>query len=216
MKRIVVIEDLPIALEGIKLFIANLDDFELIGQYDKAIDFINDIGSIEVDVVITDINMPGMDGIEMTNLALEKDPDLKIIALSMHTDRKYLYEMIKAGAMGFVLKQSPETMLEAAINEVLLGRFYIPDALLRVSSIEIAEIDNTSLADIKNTNDLSDVEIEIIHLLSHGYDYDQLANNSSLSKKSVDSAKEQLMKKTGTRSKAELIVWAIKTGILTV
>lgn len=216
MKRIVVIEDLPIALEGIKLFIANLDDFELIGQYDKAIDFINDIGSIKVDVVITDINMPGLDGIEMTKLALKKDPNLKIIALSMHTDRKYLYEMIKAGAMGFVLKQAPETMLEAAINEVMQGRFYLPDALLRVSSIEIAEIDNTSLTDIKKITDLSDVEIEIIHLLSHGYDYDQLANNSSLSKKSVDSAKDQLMKKTGTHNKAELIVWAIKTGILTV
>ncbi|MBT8187222.1 MAG: response regulator transcription factor [Croceitalea sp.] len=215
MKRIVVIEDLPIALEGIKLFIANLDEFELVGQYDKAIDFINDIGTIKADIVITDINMPEMDGIEMTRLALNKDPDLKIIALSMHTDRKYLYEMIKAGAMGFVLKQSPETMLENAINEVLQNNYYLPDALLRVSSIEIAELDSNALADIKKSTKLNDVEIEIIHLLSHGYDYDQLANNSKLSKKSVDSAKVQLMKKTGTHNKAELIVWAIKNGVLT-
>ncbi|NJO91179.1 MAG: response regulator transcription factor [Chloroflexia bacterium] len=92
MIKIVIIEDLPIVLEGLKLLIGKVKDFQIVAEYNNGKEFIDAIDNFNADIVLTDIDMPLMDGIETTKLALSFKPDIKIIALSRHTDRKFYYK----------------------------------------------------------------------------------------------------------------------------
>jgi DNA-binding NarL/FixJ family response regulator len=216
MIRIVIIEDLPIVLEGIKLLINKVKDFEIVAEFSNGKEFTDNLHSITTDVVLTDIDMPVMDGITATKKALSLNPDLKIIALSMYNDRKYYYEMVTAGAKGFVLKQSPSEKLETAIREVHKGSNYFSEELLRSVIIDMQSIENQIIAEKKKLLRLTDRESDMLNLICQGLTNKELANELFVSVRTIESTKSRLMEKTNTRNNAGLIIWAIKNKIVTV
>ncbi len=216
MIRIVIIEDLPIVLEGIKLLINNIKDFQIVAEFSNGQEFTDNIQSIATDVVLTDIDMPVMDGITATKIALSLNPELKIIALSMYNDRKYYYEMVTAGAKGFVLKQSPSNKLESAIREVHNGGNYFSEELLRSVIIEMQSIESLLVEEKKKLMKLTDRESLILTLICQGLTNKELANELLVSVRTIESTKSRLMEKTNSRNNAGLIIWAIKNKIVTV
>lgn len=216
MIRIVIIEDLPIVLEGIKLLINNIKDFQIVAEFSNGKEFTDNMQSIATDVVLTDIDMPVMDGITATKIALSLNPELKIIALSMYNDRKYYYEMVTAGAKGFVLKQSPSNKLEIAIREVHNGGNYFSEELLRSVIIEMQSIESILVEEKKKLMKLTDRESDILNLICQGLTNKELAAELFVSVRTIESTKSRLMEKTNTRNNAGLIIWAIKNKIVTV
>lgn len=214
MIRVVIIEDLPIILEGIKLLINNVDDFEIVGEFPNGKAFVDTILSIEADIILTDINMPVMDGITATKLAMSLRPELKIIALSMYNDRKFYYEMITAGAKGFVLKQAPARDLEFAIREVFNGGNYFSPDLLRTVIIEMQGIEKELIKEKKELLKLSERETEILEFLCQGFTNQELADKLFVSLRTIETIKSRLMKKTNSKNNAGLIIWAIKNKIV--
>ena len=214
MIRIAIIEDLPIVLEGIKLLINNIKDFEIVAEFSNGQEFTDNLQSFPADVILTDIDMPVMDGITATKIALSLNPELKIIALSMYNDRKYYYEMVTAGAKGFVLKQSPSNKLETAIREVHNGGNYFSEELLRSVIIEMQSIESLLVEEKKKLMKLTDRESDILNLICQGLTNKELADKLFVSVRTIESTKSRLMEKTSTRNNAGLIIWAIKNKIV--
>jgi DNA-binding NarL/FixJ family response regulator len=216
MIRIVIIEDLPIILEGIKLLIDKVDDFKIVGEYNNGKLFTDNLRNIDADIILTDIDMPIMDGITATKIAMSLRPELKIIALSMYNDRKFYYEMITAGAKGFVLKQSPAKELEFAIREVSNGGNYFSPDLLRTVIIEMQGIEKELVQEKKALLKLSERETKILQLLCQGLTNKELAEKLFVSLRTIEAAKSKLMVKTNTKNNAGLIIWSIKNKIVTI
>lgn len=215
MIKIVLIEDLPIVLEGIRVILNQVDDFEVIGEYRNGKAFIDQIHRINPDIVLTDIDMPVMNGVETTRNALKIYPLMKFVALSMYGDSKYYYDMIEAGARGFVLKQSSMEELETAIREVHAGDNFFSKTLLHEVLKSLQQENKTQ--DIVNYSEpvkLKQRETELLQLICQGFTNKELAERMFVSIKTIESNKAQLMQKTGSRNNAGLIIWAIKNKIV--
>lgn len=216
MVKIVIIEDLPIILEGIKVLINQIKDFEVVAEYIHGKEFIDNIDKFENEIILTDISMPVMDGITTTKLALTTHPNLKIVALSMYNDNKYYYEMITAGAKGFVLKQSSVEELEIAIREVNRGGHFFSKELLHGVILGMQNIEKLITEEKKELLKLADREIQLLTYICQGYSNKELADKLFLSIKTIESNKAKLMLKTNTKNNAGLIIWAIKNKIVDV
>ena len=162
-----------------------------------------------------DISMPVMDGIEATKKALEKYPDLPILALSMFGDEEYYYKMVHAGVKGFVLKESGSEELSDAIREITSGNNYFSQELLRKIIINIG---NSKLeSQVRTpTNTLTKRESEILRLICQGMSNMEIANMLHLSQRTVEGHKANLLKKTSTKNTVNLIMFAIKNNLVEV
>jgi DNA-binding NarL/FixJ family response regulator len=213
MIKIIVIEDHPIVLDGIRYLLNQIADFKVVSEFRNGKEFIDQLDVIEADIILTDIDMPVMDGITLTKIATAKDPDIKIIALSMYYDSKYYYDMVTAGAKGFVLKQSSSGELEDAIRVVHSGGNYFSQELLHNVILSMQSLNNTA-SEKKKIFDLSERELEYLTYICNGLTNRELADILFVSVRTVESNKAKLMDKTGTKNNAGLIIWAIKNKIV--
>ncbi len=216
MIKLVLVEDIEMIREGLKLIISKVKDFEIIGEYSNGQEFIDDLKNIDPDIVLTDIDMPVMDGVQMTQLALSLKPEIKIIALTMFADRKFYYKMVTAGAKGFVLKQSPTNELETAVRDVYNGGNFFSDELLRSVIVEMQGIEKEIIEEKKELLKISDRETEILQLLCSGLTNKEIADKIFVSLRTVETTKSRLMQKTMTKNNAGLIVWAIKNKVVSI
>lgn len=216
MIKIVIVEDLPVVLEGIKLLINQVDDFSIIAEFQNGKELADNVINLDADIILTDIDMPVMDGIAATKIVTSLRPDIKVIALSMHNDRKYYYHMVTAGAKGFVLKQSNPDELENAIREVNNnGNFFSPD-LLHSIIVDIHGLEDEIVKEKKELLKLSERETELLNLICKGLTNQQLADKMFVSLRTIESNKSKLMQKTNSKNNAGLIIWAIKNKIVTI
>lgn len=216
MIKIVMIEDLPMILEGLKLLISRIKDFKIVAEFNNGKEFIDNLNKIDADIILTDIEMPEMDGIATTQMALSIRPDLKFIALSMYSDRKFYYRMVTAGAKGFVLKQSPVNELESAIREVHNGGSYFSPELLRTVIVEMQGIEQEIIKEKTELLNFSDRDSQIIQLVCQGLNNKEIAEKLFVSIRTIETTKSRLMQKTQTRNNAGLIIWAIKNKIVSI
>ena len=214
MINIAVVEDLPIIREGIKVLIDQVADFNVIAEYENGQEFVDDLLNITPDIVLTDIDMPVLDGIEATKAALNQKPKLKIIALSMYNEYKFYYEMIKAGAKGFVLKQASVDELESAIYAVHGGENYFSKELLHNVIMSMQNIEKEIQQEINTAQQLNEKEHKLIRLICKGLSNKELAETLFLSVKTIESQKKKLMQKTNAKNTAGLIIWAIKNKVV--
>ena len=216
MIRIVIIEDQPIILEGIKVLINQTSDFEVIGEFKNGKEFLNAFQELEFDIVLTDIDMPVLNGISTTKEVLAINPNIKVIALSMYNDHQYYLEMIMAGAKGFVLKQASVQELEKAIREVCKNELYFSNELLQSVIIDLHQEKNKKVINDQMPENISPREKELLQNICKGMSNKELADNLILSVKTIESYKAKLMQKTKTKNTAGLIIWAIKNKIVEV
>jgi DNA-binding NarL/FixJ family response regulator len=212
MIHIAIVEDHTLFREGIKSLLSKIPDFKIIAEFANGKDFCEHLTELDVKIVLMDIEMPVMSGLEAAKIANIKRPELQIIALSMYADQRYYYEMIKAGISGFVLKEASTTELEKAIRDVYAGMGFFSPKLLQQAMINIPDEVNKKKK-IDNLH-LTDREFEILDLICKGMSNNEISEKLFLSPKTIESHKSKLFQKTETKNTAGLVIYAIKNELI--
>ena len=204
-----IVDDHQLFREGLRLLLGNLPFIGRVKEASNGREFLEDLQTDVPDVVFMDIEMPVMNGIETARQALEKAPDLRIIALSMYGDEEYYTNMIGAGAQGFIVKNSGFQEVEEAIQSVMAGRNYFSQEILSglVQNLTRKRKPNRS-------GDLTDRETEVLVHICKGLSNKEIADTLFLSKRTVDKHRENLLVKTGSKNTAGLVMYAIQSGII--
>jgi DNA-binding NarL/FixJ family response regulator len=210
--KVMIVDDHALFRNGLKLLLNSFPEFKVIAEAANGIEFLNSIDILPVDLVLLDIDMPEMDGIEAAQKALKKYPELKIITLSMFGDEDYYYKMVEAGVCGFLLKDSDIDEVYAAMCSVVEGRNYFSQELLQ-NLLKNIKNPEESTADML---DLSAREIEIISLICQGLSNVEIGDKLFLSKRTVEKHRANILEKTNTKNTASLVMFAIKNKIVVV
>lgn len=208
--KVMLVDDHKLFRKGLRMLIDSLNRFEVGGEASTGVEFLTLLDQSKPDIVMLDIAMPEMDGIEAARLALMKYPDLKIITLSMFGEQDYYFKMVDAGVKGFLLKNSDFTEVKMALETVMEGGNYFSRELLMnlVNSLK------NSPEELTPDSPLSDREKEIILLICKGMSTLEIADSLCLSKRTVDSHRANILLKTGCRNTASLVVYAIKEKLV--
>ena len=209
--KIYIVDDHRLFREGLKLLLSEVDFVDAIAEADNGEDFLNKARLFEPDVVLMDIEMPGINGIETTREYLAEVPEANVIALSMYGDENYYTGMIDAGARGFLLKNSKFEDVQKAILEVTNGNNYFSPEILN----GILRSLNRKKNGHKNS-DLTTREIEVLYHICKGLSNQEIADKLHLSKRTVDKHRENILLKTQSANTAQMVVYAIKNKIFEV
>jgi len=203
--KVVIVDDHTLFRDGLKLILNNASETEVVGEASNGKEFLNQSAKYENTIVLMDIEMPVMNGIEATRLAVESNPTIKIIALSMFDDYEYYYQMIEAGAKGFLLKNSEMEEVLQAIKLVDQGESFFSKELLLSVVKSMSELKGSQ----NKMDNLSEREIEVLHLICKGYSNQEIADKLFLSKRTVDKHRANILEKTGSKNTASMVMYAI-------
>lgn len=212
--RICIVDDHKLFREGLKLLLSSQDFVRGIYEASNGREFVENLSLMDCDVVLMDIEMPEMGGLEATESALRLRPDLKIIVLSMYGDEQYYYKMVDAGVKGFVLKSSGIENVIAAIRKVAAGENYFSEELL-VHILNNMREGNKTETDVADS-EISERELEILYHVCLGLSNQEIADKLFISKRTVDKHRANLLSKTGCRNTAALVMYAIKNKMIEV
>lgn len=212
--KIYIVDDHKLFREGLKLLLSTQDFISHIYEASDGKEFIDNLSLNDCDVVLMDIEMPGMNGIEATEAALRLKPGLKVIVLSMYGDEQYYYKMVDAGVKGFVVKNSGIEKVITAIRKVAGGENYFSEELL-VNIINNMR-DNGKQETEFPDNEISGRELEILYHVCLGLSNQEIADKLFISKRTVDKHRANLLSKTGCRNTAALVMYAIKNKMISV
>ena len=207
--NIIIVDDHSLFRNGMKLLLSNTGTFHVMAEAANGHEFLELLNTNTPDVVIMDIEMPEMNGIEATTLALEKYPKLKVICLSMYGEEEYYYRMIEAGVKGFLLKNSDINEVTSAITTICNGGKYFSQELLYNVVKNIKSNPATS-----EVVDLSDREKEVLHQICTGLSNQEISEVLHISKRTVDKHRANLLDKTNSKNTANLIMYAIKNKVI--
>lgn len=211
MIRIALVDDHTLFRRGMKLLLGSHPDFEVVAEAASGEEFLLLIGQVHPDVVFMDYSMPGMNGAQTTERALEIAPELKVITLSMFGDNAYYTRMVESGAKGFLLKDSEFDVVVEAVQTVYEGGSYFSPSLLDSLSNSIKASDMVA---IDEQDRLSDRELEILVGICRGQSTQEIADSLYISKRTVDKHRANILEKSGCKNSASLVVYAIKNGLV--
>jgi DNA-binding NarL/FixJ family response regulator len=212
--RVFIVDDHDMFRDGVKLLLSSGKTAEIVAEASNGKEFLEKVESVMPDVVLMDIAMPEMDGIEASKIAHEKYPHLKILALTMFGDEKYYYQMIQSGIKGFVLKSSGISELIKAIKDVGDGKNFFSNELL-YKLLNNAYATSTSKSKSEDEK-LSKRELEVLKEIAGGLSNDDIADKLHVSTTTVRTHRSKLLQKTSSNNTASLIMYAIKNKIISV
>jgi DNA-binding NarL/FixJ family response regulator len=207
--RIIITDDHQLFRNGLKILLNAFPEFEVTGEASNGEEFLKLLKNTQADVVLMDINMPEMDGIEATRKGLKLCPGIDIIALSMYGEEEYYYKMVDAGAKGFLLKDSDISEVKEAILTVRKGGSYFSQELLYHVIQKIKHREHES-----KTANLSKREKEILFKICEGFSNQEIAETLFISKRTVDKHRANLLGKTNSKNTASLILFAIRNKLI--
>jgi len=210
-KKVIIVDDHDMFRQGVITLLNNTNTIEVVAEARNGKEFIDFMDLHQVDAVLMDIAMPVMDGIEATRLSIEKNAEMKILALSMFGDEEYYLKMVKAGVKGFVLKTSGINELEKAILEVSNNQSYFSNELLRQI---IANFNDQSSKNNTTQSILSHRETDVLRLVVDGLSNEEISKRLNISLPTVKTHKANLLSKTGCNNSASLVMYAIKHKIV--
>jgi len=209
--NIFLVDDHKLFREGLKLLLKNLQEVNEVWEAENGEDFLNRLTEKQPDLVLMDIEMPVMNGIDATVQALVRFPELKIIALSMFGDEEYFQKMIDAGACGFLMKNSDFSEVRRAVTNVLQGNNYFTEEILYRF---VNKFRTRPSAPAEEQVSLSDREKEVLMLICKGLSNQDIASQLFISKRTVDHHRASLMTKTNTNNAASLVIYAVKHKLI--
>jgi DNA-binding NarL/FixJ family response regulator len=207
--KIIIVDDHDLFRAGVKVLLGKSQKVEFIGEASNGQEFLDMIDKLEPDVILMDISMPVCDGIEATRLAIKKNPDLKILTLSMFGEEEYYYKMIQSGVRGFILKSAGINELEFAIGQIAAGSPYFSEELL---DFVRQNIDENKGKD--KTSELSKEEVEVLQAIAKNLTDEEVAEKISKSPAQIKELRKDLMAKTGSNNTTGLIMYAIKNKVI--
>jgi DNA-binding NarL/FixJ family response regulator len=208
--KIIIVDDHLMVRTGLSLILKDNEKYEIIGEASDGADFLHLINSFSPDIVLMDINMPKMNGIDATREGMIRRPELKIIALSMHDDEEYIESMMQAGAKGFILKKVGAEELYKAIDIVMGGETYFSQDVMKILTKKLFSKTKEGDAVIINPR-----EKEVLEQLCLGLSTQEIADNLCISPRTVESHRAHLLEKTNSKNTISLVLYALKNKIFT-
>ena len=202
--RILLADDHATVREGLSMILNSQPDMQVVGIASEGQAAVNEAERIHPDVVILDISMPGMNGLDATTQLLKRSPSARVLTLTRHSDLSYLRQLMTAGASGYVLKQSPPETLLNAVRVVAGGKTYVDEALKPA-----AEAAGEPAGPREPARPLSRREMEVMRLIAWGATNKEIAQKLGLSVKTVEAHKANGMRKLGMRSRVEIVRYAV-------
>jgi DNA-binding NarL/FixJ family response regulator len=210
-----IVDDHKIFRNGLKATLEECEDFDLILEASNGKELMGLLTTQTPDVLLMDIKMPEMDGIQTASFVHQHYKDIKILALSMFNEDKYIVDMMKAGASGYLLKNAePEEIIEA-VSTVHNKGFYFNEHL-SITLIKQLVGNDHSESIAPNKADLNEREIEVLKLVCQEYSNQEIADKIFLSVRTVEGYRARLFEKTGSKNLVGLVIYAIKRGIINV
>jgi DNA-binding NarL/FixJ family response regulator len=210
--RVLVADDHPVVLAGVRALLDGDPDVEIVGEALDGRTALQMAMELQPSVVVLDLSMPGLNGLEVTQQLLARRPGCKVVVLTVHEDRSYLRKLIEVGASGYVLKRSAAKVLLHAIQAVAAGGIYL-DPLIAVHALDRPPKKPKEASD--GHAELSEREMQVLPLVAAGHSNKVIANILHISVKSVETYKRRAMDKLGFRSRVELVRYAANKGWLT-
>jgi DNA-binding NarL/FixJ family response regulator len=211
--KVLIADDHTIVREGIRMILAIHEDIEVIGEAANGIEAIEKTGKLCPDVVLMDIAMPGLGGLEAALEILKTHPQSKVLVLTQYDDIEYIYRFLKAGAVGYVLKKAAGSELVSAIRTVYQGKSFIdPSVAEKVIQGFVSTSHSGSEEDLYEK--LSDREKQVLKLIAEGQSMQQIADTLVLSIKTVMTHRTNIMEKLNIHNRTELIKYAIRKGLI--
>ena len=208
--RLLVVDDHAIMRDGIRALLSLHDDVEIVGEAATGQEAIQKAQELSPDVIIMDIAMPGMDGLEATRRILKQNPKAKILILTQHDDREYVLSSIKAGSSGYLPKRALGSEMISAIRAVYRG-----DSFLYPSAASALIKDYRHYSQESDTQErLTSWEREILKLIAEGHTSREIASMLFISLKTVMGHRTKIMEKLGIHNRTELIKYAVRKGIV--
>jgi len=207
--RLLIADDHKLMREGLRALLAGESDIEVIGEAGDGRAIVKMVGKLSPDVVLMDISMPVLNGIEATRQIEDLSGSTRVIALSMHADRLFVQGMLKAGAAGYVLKDSAFDELAQAVRAVSSGQKYLSPG---VAGVVVEGFLNTNGAPAEDDGSLTPREREVLQLVTEGLPTRDIATQLHISVKTVETHRRSLMKKLDLFTVAELTKYAIRNG----
>jgi DNA-binding NarL/FixJ family response regulator len=211
--RVLVADDHAIVREGLGTMLSNQPDMTVVGLATHGRDAIRMVDEYQPDVAIMDISMPELNGIDAISQMLPRHPNIKVIVLSIHETKPYVYRALKAGARGYLLKETAGLEVVDAVRAVYSGERYLSQ---RISDL-VTDISFHRLEGSKEASPLEQLsprEREILQLVAEGKTSQEIGNRLSISSKSVDTYRSRLMRKIGVKDVAGLVKFAIQHGVI--
>ena len=224
--RLMLVDDHEVVRVGLKAFLQTQEVFDVVAEASNGEEAINRAMTTHPDVILMDISMPGVDGLEATRRLRILCPKSLILALTVHDDKQYLMQMLAAGASGYITKQAAGDDLIAAIHTISAGNVFLQPALARWLLEDYQRLARQSTtaqpsvpaeaggADIIGLDVLSQRERQVLELVAHGSNNQQIGQQLALSPKTIARHRERIMHKLNMHSRTELVKFAIRTGLI--
>ncbi|MBI4300728.1 MAG: response regulator transcription factor [Chloroflexi bacterium] len=213
--KVLIADDHAIVRSGVRLLLESQEDMEVVGEASDGEECVAKTIELLPDVVLMDIAMPKASGLEATRLIKEQRPKTQILALSMHENERYFFEIMQAGASGYVIKGATPAQLLAAVRAVYKGQAYLyPSLAKRLLDEYLTRVDRGE--ENESYGGLTEREREVLRLIAQGYTNREIAQMLYLSINTVERHRSNIMGKLNMHSRAELVKYAISSGLLDV
>ena len=212
--RLLLVDDHQIVRAGLRMLFMAEPDMEIVGEADNAEEALEAVRSLDPDVVLMDVAMPGISGIEATRRIKEANPDVVVMALTMHEDEQYFFEMLNAGASGYMPKRAAPDDLVSAIRVVSQGEVYLYPSLAKLLVRDFLGRSDAATESVVDV--LTPREREVLTYIADGMTNREIAFELTISHKTVDRHRENIMRKLNLHSRVELVKYAIEKGLITI
>lgn len=212
--RVLLADDHGILRAGLRALINGEPDMEVVGEAANGREALEQARTLRPDVVVMDISMPVMDGLEASRLIRQEGLDCQIVMLTVHAEEEYLFQSLQAGGLGYVLKSAADTDLMEAIRKAYRGEVFLyPSAVKKLLGEYLKEVSASDQAGPEER--LTARERQVLKLTAEGFTNQEIAQRLVISPKTVNTYRQRIMKKLNLHHRAELVRFALRTGLLT-
>jgi len=213
MTKVLIADDHQLIIDGVKALLAGQEAIEVVGEAHDGEEVLRFVNRIGIDLIIMDVEMPTMDGIQTCRLLAEKYPEIKVLILTQHNDADFIRNLAASGAQGYILKNTGKTELINAIDDIMNGQTHygrdVVNALVTGIRNPKKIIKKEELAP-----DLTSRELEVLRLIAQEYTAHEIANRLFISQHTVDTHRKNLLSKVGVKNTAGLVRHAVKSGLV--
>jgi two-component system, NarL family, response regulator NreC len=210
--RLLLVDDHAVVRSGLKMLLENERDVEIIGEASSAAEAMEAALRLKPNVILMDIGLPDLSGIDATREIKRRTPDVAIVALTIHEDEEYFFKMLEVGASGYVPKRAAPEELLTAIRAAATGQVYLYPSLAKLLVRDFLDSGRTGAE--QTSSELTDREQEVLTYLAEGASNEEIAVSLVISPKTVARHRENIMRKLNLHSRAELVRYAIRKGII--
>lgn len=211
--KLLLVDDHAVVRSGLQMLLDGQEDVEIVGEADTASEAINMATQVSPDVILMDIGLPDMSGIDATREIKKHWPEMAVVALTIHEDEEYFFRMLEAGASGYVPKRAAPEELLTAIRVAASGEVYLYPSLAKLLVKDYFTQENSTVQE-STLDGLTERQQEVLALLAEGATNAEIAEKLHISPKTVASHRENIMQKLKLHSRTELVKYAIRKGLI--